>query len=95
MKALWSLLFFYPSLTVAAIESIRENEYVAPTDQISTMRGGLTVCRSTNPQGNSRLSFLQIGEGRCPPEPRTAEGFDRPAYEMDSPGIPFKNKGLE
>ena len=80
----------------AAIQSERNPDFVAPTESMSVLRGEVSICRSPTPQGGKGgLSFLQTGSGACPIEPRTAKGYDRPEHENDSPGIPFKNEGLQ
>lgn len=97
MKSLGLSLFVFAftRLASAALPSVRESaEYVTPAESVTVLRGAAVLCTSRGPFGARGLSFIQLGSGRCPDEIRKPVGWDRPEEEINSPGIPFKGRGL-
>lgn len=83
---------------IAAVPSSQSSEeYLIPSDSITILRGPMSFCRASKPQNGVRaFSYIQFGGGKCStPTSTTRIGIDRPEDEPVSPGIPFRNRGLE
>lgn len=95
MKA-FLIIFLFAGTTMAAVPIGRETaEFVAPTESLTVLRGSTTLCTGESPFGGHRgLSFIQLGSGKCPEKFSKPVGLDRPEEEVNSPGIPFKGRGL-
>lgn len=88
---------FARRVIAAAPSSQSSEEYLIPSDSITILRGPMSFCRASKPQNGVRgLSYIQFGRGKCStPASTTRIGKDRPEDEPVSPGIPFRNRGIE